>query len=318
MNKRILIIGKNGQLGMTFHKLVRDPSILSNIKTPFFDFGIETLKNNWDFFFTSRGELDLSNQESINEFFLDQQFTAIINCAAYTSVDKAETDEELAEQINHFAVAKLAEIAKKQSIPLIHISTDYVFNGGSLKPYAEADIANPQNVYGLTKLKGERAIIASGCAGAIIRTSWLYSEFGKNFVKTMLDLSKVNNSISVVKDQVGSPTYATNLAKLILIMLNIKQTNEILNSQFNTYHFSDEGICSWCDFAKVIFQLSNINCEVYPIETKEYPSIAKRPLYNVMNKDKIKYHLKKLTIPHWRDSLISCINEIKKQKDLLV
>ncbi len=314
MSKRILITGKNGQLGRSLIRLIKDFSNISNIKPFFIDFSDEEISIENNFFFTSREELDLSNPNLINQFFQNQQFDGIVNCAAYTLVDKAESNVELAEQINHKAVANLAEVAKNQSIPLIHISTDYVFNGQESKAYKETDEANPQNIYGLTKLKGERAMKDSGCKGAIIRTSWLYSEYGNNFVKTMLGLAKDNNSLNVVNDQVGSPTYATNLAKLLLLMLNKRQTIEILNSQLNVYHFSDEGICSWYEFAKAIFDLSNINCILKPIETKDYPLPAKRPYYNVMDKDKIKNHLLGQAIPHWRDSLISCLQELKRKE----
>jgi len=313
MTKRILVTGKNGQLGRSLQKVTRNPSNFFKIKSEHFDCSEEFITSEWDFNFVSRDELDLSNSESINEFFKLHQFAGIINCAAYTSVDKAESEVELAEQINHFAVGQLAEIAKKQAIPLIHISTDYVFPGKGLKPYNETDETEPLNIYGVTKLKGEQVLTASGCTGAIIRTSWLYSEFGKNFVKTMLGLAKDQNSISVVIDQVGSPTYATNLAKVILTMLSKQRTIKILNSQLNIYNFSDEGICSWHDFAKAIIQLSDISCEVNPVETKDYPSRAIRPHFNVMNKDKIKHHLPDLKIPYWQESLTKCLANLKKK-----
>ena len=268
------------------------------------------------FSYIARDELDLSNLKKIKEFFQRPIFSGIINCAAYTSVDKAESDIELADKINHLAVAQLAEVAKNQNIPLIHISTDYVFPGQQFKSYKETDKTDPQNIYGITKLKGEQSLISSGCTGAIIRTSWLYSEYGKNFVKTMLDLGKERDSISVVNDQVGSPTYAVNLANVILAMLNKNQSIKILNSQLNIYHFSDEGTCTWYDFAKAIFKISDMPCEVNPVETKDFPSQAKRPNYNVMNKSKIKQHLPDFVIPHWRDSLINCLSEIKNTKNL--
>lgn len=303
MGKRILVIGKNGQLGKSLLKVILDNTMKLKV-------------SNWDFNFIARDELDLSNLKKIKEFFHCQKFSGIINCAAYTSVDKAESDIELADQINHLAVAQLAEVAKNQDIPLIHISTDYVFHGQEFKSYKETDKTDPQNIYGLTKLKGEQSLISSGCTGAIIRTSWLYSEYGKNFVKTMLDLGKEHDSIRVVSDQVGSPTYATNLANAIITMLNKNQTIKILNSQLNIYHFSDEGICTWYDFAKAIFKICDINCEVNPIATKDYPSQAKRPNYNVMNKSKIKQYLPDFVIPHWRESLINCLSEIENIKTL--
>jgi dTDP-4-dehydrorhamnose reductase len=300
MINHILVIGKNGQLGRSLQKVVK-----------------KFTYSDWDFFFITRNMLDLSNLDSINDFFQDQHFSAIINCAAYTSVDKAENNFKLADQINHLAVARLAEIAKNQSIPLIHISTDYVFHGKGLKPYEETDKTNPQNIYGLTKLKGEQVMMESGCTGAIIRTSWLHSEFGNNFVKTMLALGIKCDSLKVVIDQVSSPTYATNLAKLLIVLLNKNQITKILNSQFNIYHFSDEGNCSWYDFAKAIFELSDISCKVKPVETKDYPSSVKRPKYSVMNKTKIKNHLPDLEVQHWRESLIDCLAEIKNKDSYL-
>lgn len=303
MSKRILVIGKNGQLGRSLLKVISDNTMKFKVSY-------------WDFNFIARNELDLSNLKKIKEFFQNQKFSGIINCAAYTSVDKAESDIELANQINHLAVAQLAEVAKNQDIPLIHISTDYVFHGQEFKSYKETDKTDPQNIYGLTKLKGEQSLISSGCMGAIIRTSWLYSEYGKNFVKTMLNLGNERDSISVVNDQVGSPTYATNLANAIFAMLEKNQTIKILNSELNIYHFSDDGICTWYDFAKAIFKICDINCKINPVGTKDYPSQAKRPNYNVMNKSKIKQYLPDFVIPHWRESLISCLSEIKNIKTL--
>ncbi len=312
MTKFILVIGKNGQLGRTLQKVLKNLS--HNFKNKPYYFEHEERLNPFDlnFIFVSRDELDLSNIETIGKFFQNDKFDVIINCAAYTSVDKAESDIELAEQINHIAVSKLALISKSQDIPLIHISTDYVFSGKSNKPYKENDETNPLNIYGLTKLKGEKVIAKTGCNGAIIRTSWLYSEFGNNFVKTMISLGKERERINVVEDQIGSPTYAKNLAKLVLTMLYRDRTTQILNTQLNTYHFSDDGICSWYDFTKSIFKFSNINCEIIPIKTKDFSSIAQRPQNNVMSKAKIKKYLPDLVIPHWQDSLTNCLAEIHK------
>lgn len=297
MTKRILVTGKNGQLGQSLQKAVIQNSALSIQHS---------------FTFVGRDELDLACSDSISSFFSNQRFDAMINGAAYTAVDKAESEPELANQINHLAVAQLAGIAKQQSIPLIHISTDYVFNGQGFKPYVETDATDPQNVYGLTKLKGEQAMQASGCVGAIIRTSWVYSEFGNNFVKTMLRLGKERDSLNVIFDQVGTPTYATDLAQAVLIILNAEcsmlneqqmQMPEIQHSTLKIYHFSNEGVCSWYDFAKAIFELSASDCQVNPIETKDYPTPAMRPYYSLMNKAKIKQALPGLVVPHWRDSL---------------
>ncbi len=316
MNKKILVLGSNGQLGMSLMKVVRNSANLVNKNNQFFNFGEDLLLSEKDFLFISRKELNLLNLRSISEFIQDQQFTGIVNCAAYTLVEKAETQENLANQINHIAVAKLAEIANYKDLPLIHISTDYVFNGQSEKPYLETDITNPQNIYGLSKLKGERAIKSSGCKGVIIRTSWLYSEFGNNFVKTILRLGKEKDKINVIMDQVGSPTYATNLAKLIFVILNNQKKINILNSQSNIYHYSDEGICSWYELAKSIFLFSKISCKIKPIHTKDYPFNIMRPHYSVMNTEKIKKNIPKLKIPKWRESLKNCLKEIKKQSSV--
>jgi len=306
MVKRVLVTGKNGQLGQSLRNLVGESSLSQVIPA-----GIV-------FVFVGRDELELACSDSISAFFADQRFDAIVNCGAYTAVDKAEDEHGLADQINHIAVAQLAGIARQQTIPLIHISTDYVFNGQGFSPYAETDSTDPQNVYGSTKLKGEEAMHASGCAGAIIRTSWVYSEFGNNFVKTMLRLGKERDSLNVIFDQIGSPTYATDLAQAVLAILNAefskKHNHQSLESECSTvnlYHFSNEGVCSWYDFAKAIFELSDISCRVNPIETKDYPTPAKRPHYSVMNKTKIKHDLPGLIIPHWRDSLKTCLKELE-------
>ena len=312
MTKPILVIGKNSQLGRTLQKTLQNLSDTFKIKPYINKHGEKLNKSDLNFIFVARKELDLLNIESINGFFQNDKFEAIINFAAYTSVDEAEINIELAEQINHIAVAKLAKISKNQDIPLIHISTDYVFGGKAYKPYEEKDATEPLNIYGLTKYKGEKVIAESGCNGAIIRTSWLYSEFGNNFVKTMLDLGKERESINVVDDQVGSPTYAKNLANLLLTMLHRDRTVEALNSQLSIYHFSDEGSCSWYDFAKSIFKLRNINCEIKPVKTVDFPSRAKRPQNNVLSKAKIKKFIPDLVIPRWQDSLINCLTEIQK------
>ena len=306
MTKRILVTGKNGQLGQSLQKAVIQNS---------------TLSLQYSFHFVGRDELDLACSDSISAFFSHQRFNAMINCAAYTAVDKAESEPEFADQINHLAVAQLAEIAKQQSIPLIHISTDYVFNGQGFKLYVETDASDPQNVYGLTKLKGEQAMQVSGCAGAIIRTSWVYSEFGNNFVKTMLHLGMERVSLNVIFDQIGSPTYAGDLAETILaivdhLVINRPQVqfgSEVSEEGTEIYHYSNEGVCSWYDFAKAIFELSDISCHVNPIETKDYPTPAKRPHYSLMNKAKIK-QLPGLVVPYWRDSLKACLKELEVSK----
>ena len=311
MNNQILVIGKNSQLGKSLKKIIKNKSYISkatsksNSNPKHFDLSFR------NFIFVSRNSINLSNPNSIKNFFKLNKFNVIINFAAYTSVDEAESNIEQAEQINHFAVAEISKIAKEQGIPLIQISTDYVFNGCTSKAYIETDKTNPKNAYGNSKLKGELAMRDAGCNGAIIRTSWLYSEFGNNFVQTMLNLGQKNKSINVINDQIGSPTYASNLSKVLLNMLNDPKLEKILKSELNVYHFSDEGICSWSEFAETIFELSKIKCQVNPIKTKDYLSAANRPLHNVMSKDKIKNILPSFKFEHWQDALAKCLNEIK-------
>ncbi len=285
--KRVLVTGKNGQLGQSIEALIQNyPQS--------------------DFTFVDRTALDLANSESIECYFNNKTFDVIINCAAYTAVDSAESEPDLANQINHLAVKQLAEIAKQQGAVLIHISTDYVFDGTNHKPYIETDPANPQNVYGHTKLEGEQAMQTINPKGAIIRTSWVYSEFGNNFVKTMLRLGQERDSLNVIFDQIGSPTYATDLAKACLAVIARS------NSDVAIYHYSNEGVCSWYDFAKAIFEQSDVECAVNPIETKDYPTPAKRPHYSLMNKAKIK-QIFGIEIPYWKDSLKVCLQKLQEQ-----
>ena len=299
----ILVTGSNGQLGSELRELV----------------------NHSTFHFTDRSTLDITDKNTIKDFCLDNDIEMIVNCAAYTAVDKAEEDEVNANAINHLAVKYMAETAKEYNIKLIHISTDYVFNGENYKPYTEDDATNPQSVYGKTKLLGEKAIQDINPAGAIIiRTSWVYSSFGNNFVKTMLRLGKERDELGVIFDQIGTPTYAKDLATAILQILQIIQTSQlprqemplgynIQNSTSSTeiYNFSNEGVASWYDFAKTIFELSNIECQVNPIETKDYPTPATRPHYSLLNKAKIKDDYS-IRIPYWKDSLNECLITLKK------
>jgi len=282
MRKRILVTGANGQLGQSIAKF------------------ISTYKD-LEFTFVTQKELEFDPLENIDIFFQDKEFDVVVNCAAYTAVDKAETEYELANLVNHLAVKKIAEICKAKNINLIHISTDYVFNGKNYRPYVETDITGPLNVYGETKLKGEQALQEINPNGLIIRTGWVYSEFDNNFVNTMLRLGKEKNQLNVVSDQVGTPTYASDLAETIL---NVMQHSEFEGQKMNSniYHYSNEGVVSWYDFAKAIFELGEINCKVIPIETKNYPTPAKRPLYTLMNKTKIKNTFD-IAIHYWKDSL---------------
>jgi dTDP-4-dehydrorhamnose reductase len=294
---KILVTGKSGQLGQSLKALVNKEQ--------------STVDNRLVFNFVGREELDLSNPESIEAYFANNQFDVIINCAAYTAVDKAESEPGLADQVNHLAVKQLAEIAKQQDATLIHISTDYVFNGQNYKPYIESDQTDPQSGYGATKLKGEQAIQAINPKGCIIRTSWVYSEFGNNFVKTMLRLGKEKDQLGIIFDQIGTPTYAGDLAEAILQIIDALHSKlNIKNSTFcNVYHYSNDGVCSWYDFAQTIFEYAKIHCVVLPIETSDYPTPAKRPHYSLMNKAKIK-EVYNLEIPYWKDSLKKCLMSI--------
>ena len=278
----ILVTGANGQLGSEIRALHADYP--------------------YNFFFTDKTELDITDKNAAEEFIERIGVDTIINCAAYTAVDKAETDKEGAERINHLAVKNLAEISKKRDIQLIHISTDYVFDGKNYKPYNEDDTPNPNGIYGKTKLEGEKAMMQINPKDSvIIRTSWVYSSYGTNFVKTMLRLGKEKESLGVIFDQVGTPTYARDLAKAVLeILPNIK------NEKVEIYNYSNEGVLSWYDFAKEIMRMAKLNCKIDPIETKEYPTLAERPHYSLLNKSKIKKEFD-ITIPFWKDSLDECL-----------
>lgn len=296
----VLVTGSNGQLG-------------SEIK--------ELTSANDTFFFTDRATLDISNPKTINEFINANSIDTIINCAAYTAVDKAESDAEMADTINHLALKYLAEIAKEKNIKLIHISTDYVFDGKNHMPYTENDQTNPQSVYGQTKLDGEKAMQEVNPHNSlIIRTSWVYSSYGANFVKTMLRLGKEKESLGVIYDQVGTPTYARDLAQAILDILP-----KIKNERVEIYNYSNEGVTSWYDFAKEIMRMSKadmcrerseempLGCQINPIETKEYPTSAKRPNYSLLNKAKIKTEFN-ITIPYWKDSLDDCLKKMGERR----
>ena len=298
---RILVTGKNGQLGKSINKIVNTGN------------GKNNYQQGNEFIFVGREELDLSSESSISHYFdRSNKFDVIINFAAYTAVDKAEEEIELANQINHLAVKQLASIANKQQARLIHISTDYVFDGESDKPYIETDKTNPINVYGKTKLAGEKALQAVMPMNAvIIRTSWVYSEYGNNFVKTMLRLGKERDELNVVSDQIGSPTYATDLAGAILEIIKNKEFREE-DQATQIYHYSNEGEISWHDFAKEIFKIAKTNCKVNPITTQQYPTPAKRPKNTLMNKNKIieKFGVKNA---NWKEPLNTCITTLKEQ-----
>jgi dTDP-4-dehydrorhamnose reductase len=279
---RILVTGANGQLGSEI-------TLLS---------ASQKIEKKSVFFFTDYQELDITDKSAITNFVQENKINAIINCAAYTAVDSAETEMELANNVNALAPKYLAEIAKECHCKFIHISTDYVFDGKNHRPYVETDIPNPQSVYGVTKLQGEKYIQDINPNNTIIiRTSWVYSKFGNNFVKTMLKLGSEREQLNVINDQVGTPTNAKDLAIAILEILP-----QIKNDSVEIYHFSNEGVCSWYDFAKTIFELKEINCLVNPIPTAQYPTPAKRPSYSILNKSKIKGSFN-IQIPYWRNSL---------------
>ncbi|WP_295055806.1 dTDP-4-dehydrorhamnose reductase [Sulfuricurvum sp.] len=285
----ILVTGANGQLG-------NEIRVLCNSYPQY------------TFTFTDRSTFDLANLCMLENYFEDKTFDAIINCAAYTAVDKAESDHDMADTINHRAVGIMAKIAKQKKTTFIHVSTDYVFDGENHRPYIESDPTDPQGIYGSTKRDGENAIIkATPSNTIIIRTSWVYSAFGTNFLKTMMRLGKERSSLNVIYEQIGTPTYARDLARTILEILP-----RINNESPEIYHYSNEGAASWYDFAKAIFELTGTECYVEAITTDQYPTTAKRPYYSLLNKAKIKNDFG-ITIPYWRDSLQICLKELGAQ-----
>ncbi|MGL5786282.1 MAG: dTDP-4-dehydrorhamnose reductase [Bacteroidales bacterium] len=281
----ILITGSNGQLGNELH-------VCSEHET----------QNSY--FFTDASELDITQKEAVQAFVASHNIGIIINCAAYTAVDKAEDDIERCNLINNIAVRNLAEIAKSNQIFLIHISTDYVFDGSKNIPYHEDDSTSALGVYGKTKLLGEKAIIETGCEYLIFRTSWLYSSYGNNFVKTIQRLSAERESMNVVFDQAGTPTYAADLATFLV---HIIESGKYKNKS-GIYHFSNEGVCSWYDFALEIVELSGNACTILPCHSDEFPAKVKRPNYSVLDKTKVK-SIFNITISHWKDGLIRMINK---------
>jgi len=283
---KLLVTGCNGQLGSEIQELAGSFS-------------------DYSFVFTDVHNLDLTDHETVKEFIQQGNFDVMINCAAYTAVDKAETDEALCDAINHKAVKTLAEAARANKIKLVHISTDYVFDGTKVTPYTEEDLPNPQSVYGLTKLKGEQAMQKINPANSIIiRTSWVYSSYGNNFVKTMLRLGAEREELNVVSDQIGSPTYARDLAKAILEILP-----KIKNDNVELYHYANAGTCSWYDFAKAIFKIKGMKVKVNPIPTSQYPTPAKRPMYSVMDSSKFRKQYRE-NMPQWERSLKDCLIKI--------
>jgi len=288
----ILVTGSNGQLG-------------SEIKD------VSASYKSFRFFFMDLPALDICNSSELDLFIAKNKIDTVINCAAYTAVDAAEENAVIAEQVNGAGVLNLVHALAKVKGKLIHISTDYVFDGNGFLPYQESDKTNPMGVYGKTKRIGELAVINGDIDGIVIRTSWLYSAYGTNFVKTMRRLGKERKELGVIYDQIGTPTNASDLAKTCLdILAYNKETN--INARGNVYHYSNEGVASWYDFAKSIMELGKIECEVRPIETKDYPTAAKRPHYSVLNKAKIKNDFE-IEIPYWRASLARCISKLNQE-----
>lgn len=280
----ILVTGANGQLGNEMRVVAVEQKQLA-------------------YYFTDVAEMDICNEQAVERFVAENAVDCIVNCAAYTNVNKAEEDAVLCDKLNHLAPANLARVAAKYRIGLVHVSTDYVFNGEHHVPYREDDATCPNSVYGTTKLAGEEAIRTIHPEVVIIRTAWLYSSFGNNFVKTMLRLGKEREELGVVFDQIGTPTYARDLARAIQHIIGSDVVPGI-------YHYSNEGVCSWYDFTKAIFDLAGIStCCLKPLHTDEYPTPAARPHYSVLDKTKIKQTYG-VEVPHWMDSLRECMKLI--------
>lgn len=287
----VLVTGSNGQLGRSLNHLV------------------DQNKTDYRFVFSTREKLDLTDFQNVRSFIEKNQFDIIINCAAYTAVDKSEVEKEQANLVNHLSVKNIAEIANDNCIKLIHISTDFVFDGSKHESYDETDHTAPLNVYGQTKLDGETAILSKMALNAIIiRTSWVYSKYGNNFVDTILNLTQKKEKLTIISDQIGSPTNAKDLAGAILSILNNNKfyEDDILSEVF---HYSNDGECSWYDFAKEIANISGTKCVISPIDSKDYPQEALRPKYVLMNKTKIQNSFD-LKIHFWSDSLKTCIQDL--------
>lgn len=285
----VLVTGSNGQLATCLKSLAEGYNELNFIYTDYLD-------------------LDITKPKALRNFF--KGYSSIdycINCAAYTAVDNAEKEEKLADQINSEGAGNLSQVCNENNTTLIHVSTDFVFDGKNNQPYVEEDLTNPLSVYGKTKLDGELIIRNNSSKYFIIRTSWLYSEHKKNFMKTMLELAKNKKELGIISDQIGTPTYALDLANTILNIVNYQ------NKEYGVYHFSNEGVASWYDFAKAIFEINNIEVKVKPIRTEAYPTPAKRPHYSVLDKTKIKNNFD-VEIPYWRDSLIVALKKYNESR----
>lgn len=285
LKMNILVTGANGQLGNEMRRV--------------------SVKSANNYIFTDVAELDITNADAVLAMVKENKVNVIVNCAAYTNVDKAEDDVEFADLLNNKAAENLAVAAKAVDATLIHVSTDYVFQGDKCTPCQEDWETAPNGVYGKTKLAGELSIAATGCKFLIFRTAWLYSPFGKNFVKTMQKLTADKDSLKVVFDQVGTPTYAGDLAAVIYKVIE----ENMLHKQ-GIYHFSNEGVISWYDFAKEICEMSGNTCDIQPCHSDEFPSKVKRPHFSVLDKTKVKNTFG-ITVPYWKDSLKKCIEELK-------
>lgn len=290
-SKRIVITGANGQLG---RELSRLGAVSPNEYIP-----------------TDIAELDITDKAAVESFFAENRVDVIVNCAAYTNVDRAEEDEPTALKINAEAVGHLAKAAKKMDATLIHISTDYVFGTEGNTPRTEDMPTSPLGAYGRTKLAGEKAVAESGCKAIILRTAWLYSEFGGNFLKTMLRLTGENEALKVVFDQVGTPTYAGDLALAIFSIID----GDVYEGREGLYHFSNEGACSWFDFATEIAAAAGHQCRIVPCHSSEFPSKVTRPPYSVLDKSKFKSTFG-IEIPHWRESMLYCLKRLGALKNV--
>jgi len=288
----ILVTGSKGQLGSGLQE-------------------IASSSESHQYFFYDLPDLDITRPDQVEEICMRHSIEAIVNCAAYTAVDRAESDSETAFLVNRDGPATLARCAKDRNALLVHISTDYVFNGESGTPYRESDRVSPASVYGLSKWEGEEAVRRIGPSHLIIRTSWLYSPYGSNFLKTMLRLGSERSSINVVFDQAGTPTSAADLAVAIAAILD---RCDLSRCYAETFHYSNEGVCSWYDFAEAIMELAGLSCRVLPVESNEYPTTARRPGYSVLNKSAIKSSWG-LEIPHWRRSLAAMLEKMGRDSN---
>jgi dTDP-4-dehydrorhamnose reductase len=287
----ILVTGANGQLGQCFRQLAeQNPTVY--------------------FYFVGSSELDITNKRMVRKFFEQHPVSWCINCAAYTAVDQAQKEPAVARKINITGVKNLAEACAPKGIPLIHFSTDYVYHTKQNTPFKEEDPVSPKGIYARTKRSGERAAMLANPNTMVIRTSWVYSEFAHNFVKTMLRLGRERSNLNVVYDQIGTPTYALDLAAAVLDIIRKTETEAVPPYLLaGIWHYSNEGVTSWYDFAKAIFEIKNIPCAVQPIESKAYPTPAMRPHFSLMDKSKIRTSFG-LQIPHWRESLLRCLEKL--------